>query len=289
MMRPASLSRRHMLAAAAALAATGPAFAEDGPRIVAAGGVVTEILYALGLGDRLVGVDATSLFPAEALKDKPNVGYVRQLSAEGILSLRPTLVIAVDGAGPPDALKLVAEAGVRVERLAEDLSEQGIVARIRAVGRLAGAVDRAEALASVVEAHFATLKVERDRIAAKKRILFVLSLQNGRATVGGRHSSADAIIRLAGGINAAEGIDGYKPITDEAIIAAAPDVVLVMARGGDHALSAATVFAMPAFSATPAAAAKSLVAMDPLYLLGFGPRTPEAARDLMIASGAVTK
>ncbi|QCK86929.1 hemin ABC transporter substrate-binding protein [Phreatobacter aquaticus] len=277
------LTRRHLLAAAATLAAPLPALAADEQRIVAAGGVITEILYALGLGDRLVGVDSTSLFPADALKDKPNVGYVRQLSAEGILSLRPSLVIAVEGAGPPDALKLVAEAGVKVERLAEDLSEQGIVQRIRAVGRLAGAGDRAEALGNAVEAHFAALKLERDRIASRKRILFVLSLQNGRATVGGRNSSADAIIRLAGGINAADNVEGYKPMTDEGIIAAAPDVVLVMARGGDHALSAADVFRLPAFSATPAAAAAKLVAMDPLYLLGFGPRTPEAARDLMVA------
>ena len=279
-----NLTRRHVLAAAVVAATPVSAFAAQDPRIVAAGGVITEILYALGLGDRVVGVDSTSLFPAEAMKDKPNVGYVRQLSAEGILSLRPDLVIAVDGAGPPDALKLVAEAGVKVERLAEDLSEHGIVARIRTVGQLAGAGDKAETLARAVEAHFAALKLERDRMTSRKRILFVLSLQNGRATVGGRNSSADAIIRLAGGINAADTLEGYKPITDEGIIAAAPDVVLVMARGGDHALTAADLFRLPAFSATPAAATARLVAMDPLYLLGFGPRTPEAARDLMAAA-----
>lgn len=86
-------------------------FAQTPERIVAAGGVITEVLYALGLQDRLVGIDSTSQFPAEALKDKPNIGYVRALSAEGVLSLRPSLVMAITSAGPPDAISLLNEAG----------------------------------------------------------------------------------------------------------------------------------------------------------------------------------
>lgn len=279
------LTRRGALAGLG-LSALSPALlgAQPAPaqRLVAAGGVVTEILYALGCQDLIVGVDTTSLHPAEALQTKPNVGYVRALSAEGILSLRPTAVLAIEGAGPPDALKLVAEAGVAVERIGEDTSEAGVVARIRAIGRFAGVPDRAEALTARVQQDFATLKTARDALPEKKRVLFVLSLQNGRAIVGGRGSSADAIIAEAGAVNAAQAVEGYKPVTDEGIIAAAPDVVLMMARG-NHAASATDVFALPAFSATPAAARKALVTMDGLYLLGFGPRTPQAARDLMAA------
>ncbi|WP_246088468.1 heme/hemin ABC transporter substrate-binding protein [Phreatobacter stygius] len=260
------------------------ALAQAAPqRIVAAGGVITEILYALGLQDQIVGVDTTSLHPPQALKDKPNVGYVRALSAEGVLSLKPTLVIAIDGAGPPDTIKLIAEAGIRVERLGEDLTPKGIVERIRAVGRLANATPQADTLADAIDKRFQALAREREALAARKRVLFVLSLQNGRVVVGGRHSGADAIITLAGAVNAAEAVDGYKPLTDEGVIAAAPDVVLVMQRG-DHALSPSDVFGLPAFAATPAARNRSLVSMDGLYLLGFGPRTPEAAHDLMAAA-----
>lgn len=287
MTAPLPLTRRTALTGAAgfALSLSAPATLRaqaETQRLVAAGGVITEILYALGREDLLVGVDTTSLHPAEALKTKPNIGYVRALSAEGILSLRPTRVIAIEGAGPPDALKLVAEAGVAVERISEDTSEAGVVARIRAIGRLAGVPDRAEALANRVQQDFAALKTEREALSAKKRVLFVLSLQNGRAIVGGRGSSADAIIAEAGAVNAASAVDGFKPVTDEGIIAAAPDVVLMMARG-NHAANPAEVFALPAFSATPAATQKALVTMDGLYLLGFGPRTPQAARDLMAA------
>ncbi|MBY0360317.1 MAG: ABC transporter substrate-binding protein [Phreatobacter sp.] len=275
-------SRRTLLAATAGLVFSARPGSSAERRIVAAGGVITEILYALGRQDLLVGVDSTSLHPAEAMREKANVGYVRALSAEGVLSLRPTDLLAVDGAGPPDTVKLIAEAGVKVARISEDTTEAGVAARIRMIGRIADVADRAEALATRVEAGFAALKQQRDALAARKRVLFVLSLQNGRVMVGGARSSADAIIRLAGAVNAAETVEGYKPLTDEGLIAAAPDVVLMM-KHNEHAASPEQVFGQAALSTTPAARTRSLVAMDGLYLLGFGPRTPEAARDLMAA------
>ena len=249
-------------------------------RIVAVGGVVTEILYALGQENLIAAVDTTSLHPLQALKDKPNIGYFRALSAEGVLSTKPSLIIAVEGAGPLDAIKLLTEAGVRVARVPDEASEAGVIAKIEAVSALVNADRSAPALVEMVKAGFKQLTVDRDRVVKPRRILFVLALQNGRPMVGGRNSAADAIIRLAGGINAGTDVDGYKPMTDEAVIAAAPDLILMMSRGANPAHSA-DVFALPAFSATPAATARSLVTMDGLYLLGFGPRTPDAAHDLM--------
>lgn len=270
------------LAAALAAAAASAAAAAPPERLVSAGGVVTEILYALGADDRIVGVDTTSVHPPQALEDHPDVGYVRALSAEGVLSLAPDRVVAVDAAGPPDALALIRSAGVPITIVGEEPSEAGVLARIRTIGALVGEEARAEALAAEVEAGFAELASARETIGEPVRVLFVLSLQNGRAMVGGVGTSADAIIRLAGAVNAASVIDGYKPVTDEAIVEAAPDVVLSIARG-DHALDAAEVFALPAFALTPAAEGRRLVTMDGLALLGFGPRTPQAARDLMRA------
>jgi len=261
----------------------GRAVAQTPDRIVAAGGVITEVIYALGLQDRLVGVDTTSQFPPEALKDKPNIGYVRALSAEGVLSLKPSLVLAIDGAGPPDALSLLNEAGLRMVRIPEDASADGVVTKIEAIGAVIGAAEPARQLAARTKAGFEELAGMRSRLPAKRRILFVLSLQNGRTLVGGRNSTADAIIALAGGINVADAIEGYKPMSDEAVMAAAPDVVLMMRNSGSHNTTTEQLFAMPAFSQTPAAARKSHVVMDGLYLLGFGPRTPAAARDLMAA------
>ena len=268
------------------LAATliaSPVFAQEArtDRLVSIGGAVTEILYDLGLEDRIVGVDTTSLFPEEALKQKPNVGYMRALSAEGVLSLKPSLVVAVEGSGPPDALALVREAGLSLAMVPDEQTPEGVLKKIAAIGKLVHAEPAAAELSKTVEAHFASLGALRQKITKPQRVLFVLSLQNGRALVAGSKSAADGMIGLAGGVNAAAGFDGYKAMTDEAIIGAAPDLILMM-NTGNHA-AATDVFALPAFSATPAAAKKALVTMDGLYLLGYGPRTPEAARDLMAA------
>ncbi len=257
--------------------------AQTPERIVVAGGVITEVLYALGLQDRIVGVDTTSQFPPEALKDKPSIGYVRALSAEGVVSLRPSLVIAMNGAGPPAALSLLNEAGVRMAMIPDDPSEDGVVTRIEAIGAVVGAAGPAKALAERTRTSFAELARMRDRLARKPRVLFVLSLQNGRVMVGGRNSSAAAMIAHAGAVNAAEAVEGYKPMSDEAIIEAAPDAILMMRNSSSHTITTDALFAMPAFARTPAAGKRAHIVMDGLYLLGFGPRTPAAARDLMAA------
>ena len=252
----------------------------DASRIVTIGGSITEIVYDLGLQDRIVGLDTTSVYPPEALKNAASVGYMRALSAEGILSLRPSAVIAVDGSGPPAALKLVSDAGVPIAMIHDEPSADGIVAKIEAIGGQLGASVGALKLADETRARFDLVQAMRGEVAKPKRVLFVLSLQNGRPMVGGHGTSADAAIRLAGGVNAADGVEGFKPMTDEAVIAAAPDVVLKMTNGAMVG-AADDVFGLPAFSQTPAAATKALIGMDGVYLLGFGPRTPDALRDLM--------
>ena len=252
----------------------------DSSRIVSIGGAVTETIYALGLEGRIIGVDTTSLYPPEALKRAPNVGYMRALSAEGILSLKPSWVIAIDGSGPPAALKLVSDAGVPLTIIHDDPSPDGVAVKIETIGKLLGAEEKAVTLANETRARFALVEHMRPRTAKPPRVLFILSLQNGRPMVGGRGTAADSIIHLAGGANAADAIEGYKPMTDEGIIAAAPDVILKM-NNGNMVGGKDDIFALPAFSATPAAAKRALIGMDGLYILGFGPRTPDAVRELM--------
>ena len=275
-----------LLAAVSLLLPAGlasPALGQAQERIVAVGGVITEVIYALSLQDRIAGVDSTSQFPANALRDKKNVGYVRALSAEGVLSLKPSLVMMIEGAGPPGAVSLLNESGVRIARIPDDTSADGVAAKIEAIGAALGAAEPAGRLAAQTRARFEELATLRGAVAKPRRVLFVLSLQNGRVMVGGRNSSADAIIRHASGVNVADGIEGYKTMTDEAIMAGAPDMILMMRNSSNHNTTPDELFAMPAFAETPAAKQKRLTTMDGLYLLGFGPRTPLAARDLMAA------
>jgi iron complex transport system substrate-binding protein len=284
-----AIRRRGMVAAALAFisvtslpARSGEPQPMDSSRIVSIGGAVTETIYALGLEARIVGVDTTSLYPPEALKRAPNVGYMRALSAEGILSLKPSWVIAIDGSGPPAALKLVSETSVPLTMVHDDPSPEGVAAKIETIGKLLGAEEKAVALANETRTRFALVEHMRPQTPKSPRVLFVLSLQNGRPMVGGRGTAADAMIRLAGGANAADAIDGYKPMTDEGIITAAPDVILKM-NNGNMVGAPDDIFSLPAFAATPAAANRALIAMDGLYLLGFGLRSPDAVRDLMAA------
>ncbi|ALA20456.1 MULTISPECIES: hemin ABC transporter substrate-binding protein [Chelatococcus] len=285
------LSRRALngLLATALLLAPAPlALAQAGEppggnRIVAVGGAVTEILYALGLEARIAAVDTTSTFPEQALKEKPNVGYVRALPAEGIIALNPSHVIAIGNAGPPDAIRLIKETGVPFTQLPDEPTPEGIVGKIETIGRLTGTEAKADVLAAEVRRSFADLAATRERIEKPVKALFVLAMQNGRPLVGGHATSADAILRLAGAENAAGAIEGFKPMTDEAIIAAAPDVIVMMANGGHAAGRAEEVFAAPAFAGTPAASRRALVTMDGQLVLGFGPRAPQAAGELMRA------
>jgi heme transport system substrate-binding protein len=248
-------------------------------RIVSVGGAVTEILYALGLEDRVVGIDVTSLYPAKALSEKANVGYMRQLSPEGILGLNPQLILAIEGAGPKETLSVLKEAKVPFSTVPEVFSEQGILDKIKFVADEMGVKQRGVCLAEAVSSDLQSVHALRDRISSKRRVMFVMSLVNGRAMVAGQKTAADAIIALAGGSNAIDDYDGYKPVSEEAIVAAKPDVILTMQRSADSVTSE-VVFANSAFALTPAATTKSFITMDGLYLLGFGPRTAAAAHDL---------
>lgn len=254
---------------------------ENPARIVSIGGAITEILYALGFEDRLAGVDATSLFPPAALRDKPNVGYWRQLSPEGVLGLNPSLVLAMQGSGPKEAIEVLEAAKVPLVMVPETFSEQGLLDKIALVGRAMDAAPRAECLTRAVAGDLAQLRDLRGKVAKPVRVMFVMSLLNGRVLAAGKKTAANEIVQLAGAVNAIDGFEGYKPINDEAIIAARPDVVLSIGRGKDS-VEADAVFAHPALALTPAAASKAFISMEGLYLLGFGPRTAAAARDLSV-------
>jgi iron complex transport system substrate-binding protein len=253
----------------------------DPARIVSIGGAITEILYALGFEDRLAGVDTTSLYPPAALRDKPNVGYMRQISAEGVLGLNPSLVLAVQGAGPKETMDVLEAAKVPLVVVPDIFSEQGLLDKIRLVGHAMGADERAECLTAVVTGDLAQLRELRARVATPVRVMFVMSLLNGRVMAAGKNTAANEIIALAGAVNAIDGYDGYKIISDEAIVAAKPDAVLSIQRGNDS-VDAEAVYVHPAFALTPVAANKTFISMEGLYLLGLGPRTAAAARDLSI-------
>lgn len=253
----------------------------DASRIVALGGTVTEILYALGLEDAVVAVDVTSTFPARAA-GKPSVGYVRALSAEGVLALGPSLILATEDAGPRDAVAVLERASVPLLVVPGAHDAAGVGDTIRFVAEAAGVPEKGAALADAVAADLAAVAAMKDRLPARRKAVFVLGLSGGAPMVAGSGTAAADIFALAGIDNALAAIDGYKPASDEAVIAAAPDAIVLMAER-NHALSDEAVLALPAFAATPAGASRCLIRKSGTYLLNFGPRTAHAARDLAAA------
>lgn len=281
------MKRRHALlgglgtaAGAAWPAASLPVRAQQKqPRIVSVGSSITEIVYALGAEKLLVGVDTTSLYP-EAARALPQVGYMRALSAEGVLSLKPTLIIATTAAGPAGTLEQLKATGIEVMILPDLYDYDSVAAKIAAVGRVTGKVAEAEAMIAKGREAMTTLSGKLKTAAAHPRVLFLLSMGGGAPQAAGRDTAAAGIIRLAGGVNAIDGYSGYRPLTPEAVIASKADFVLVtrqtvQAMGGLQA-----ILDQPSLNRTPAGKAGKVLEFDALLLLGFGPRTPQAAAEL---------
>lgn len=251
----------------------------DTSRVVAIGGSLTEIVYLLGEQERLVARDSTSVYPDEALALR-DVGYMRALSPEGVLSVQPSLILMLAGSGPPETIEVLEKASVPVVMVPERFDRAGILAKVEAVGKALGVGDRARELAARVEADTLAAENATAGIAERARILFVLSMQGGRILAAGTGTAADGVIAMAGAENAVTGYAGYKQLSDEAVIEAAPDVILAMERGGGGEIAADELLAHPAIAATPAGRDGRVIRMDGSFLLGFGPRTASAVREL---------
>jgi iron complex transport system substrate-binding protein len=253
----------------------------DASRVISIGSSVTEILYALGQSERVVAVDTTSLFPPEALKSKPNVGYYRQLSPEGVIGLAPSVILAVEGSGPKEAVSVLQAAAIPFVQIPDRFSGDGIIEKIRIVAKAVGAEAAGECLAQRVAGELQTMARLRQAITQPLRTVFILSFMNGRPMVAGRNTAADGVMHMAGAVNVFDSSEGYKLVSDEALVAGAPDAVVAMQRPGLD-LDAKSVFTHAAFRPTPAASQNRFLAMDGLYMLGFGPRTAQAARELSL-------
>jgi iron complex transport system substrate-binding protein len=255
------------------------AHADESPkRILTLGSDITEIVYSLGEGQRIAGRDSTSVYPPEA-ETLPDVGYFRQLGAEGLLSLKPDLIIASASAGPPEVLQQIASTGVKILTMPDKMSADGLIEKVGEIARAIGAEAKGAELAASLTRDIASASAEIARLPGKPKVLFIISSGGGAPQAAGRATAADAMIALTGGENVFAAHEGYKPISLEAAAAAGPDAIAMM----EHTLKAMGgvdgVIANPALSFTPAAKSKRVVGRNGSYLLSFGPRLPKAMLD----------
>lgn len=275
------LSRRQLLALATAVPISSHASHAShatAARVVSVSGALTEIVYALGAERLLVGRDSSSVYPAAA-RALPEVGYMRTLSAEGLLSLTPSMILASEEVGPPAVLRQLELARVPLHMLRAEHRFEGLLSRVERSGSLLDREAAAEQLAGRLRSDWQSgqQRVQQLTAAGKPpRVLFVLAHSMAQLRIAGRDTAADAVIAYAGARNALGGlgVNGYKQLTPEAAIAAAPDVILTTNEGLRAAGGIEPLLQVPGLAQTPAGRARRVVGFDALELLAFGPRLP---------------
>ncbi len=258
--------------------------ASPNERLISLGGGLTEVVFALGAENQLVGTDTTSLYPVAA-QQTPKVGYLRSLSAEGLLSLRPTSLVASSDAGPPVVLDQLRSARVRVELVPIDHTWAEVQRKVQAVGRATSKMAESRLLQDRLETEWqdSLSFIAAYKPARPPRVMFILS-HSGSPMVSGSGTAADAVIRFIGARNALSGFQGYRPMTAEAVAAASPDVVLLTTQGLEAMGGAEPFWSRPEWRLTSAwrqrQSRETLIHRDALELLGFTPRLPGLVRDL---------
>lgn len=252
---------------AAPIALSAPA------RIISVGGANTELVCALGACEKLVAVDTSSVFP-ENLKPLQKIGYSRSLSTEGILAQKPDLIIIDEDAGPPNVIAKLESMKIPLVKVSTGSTVEDAKKRMKSIALALGEEKKGEKLIADFDASLARLaKFQKD--VNKKRVMFIYARGGKHLMVAGENTATATLINLMGGTNAIQGMDGFKPLTAEAVAAAKPDIILMTQSGAESLGGVEGVFALPGLKITPAAAKKTLLLDDDLRLLTIGPRTAE--------------
>jgi len=254
------------------------ASADSPERIVTVGGAATEIVFALGAGDRVVAVDLSSTYPA-AVEQLPQVGYIRNITPEGILSMKPDLVVTTESLGPPPAKAMLKQLKMPIVWLPEPNSVEALETSLAEVAEKVGGEDRATAIKAAVDAAIEKAQANSANWGDKPTVVFFLSPPGAGSAgmAGGEGTRSAELIRLAGGKNAATGFSNFQPMSIEALIEIDPDVIIVGLSDG-HGASPQSLTAfkqLPGVSAV-AALRDGAVFGVPLDDLSFGPRLGEA-------------
>ncbi|MFN3886820.1 MAG: hemin ABC transporter substrate-binding protein [Aquabacterium sp.] len=255
-------------------------------RIVSVHGCLTEVIYLLRAESQLVGTDTTSTYPSAA-QQTTKVGYMRSLSAEGLLALRPTAVLGTEEAGPPVVLAQLRQAGVPVQLTAAQHRFEDVLSKVKAVGQATGRQDQAAQLGADLTRRWRQTQqrvaqaraLRHARSAAAPRVLFLMA-HGGTALTAGQDTGAHAVLDLLGVTNALQGVRGYKPLNAESAAAAQADIVLTTTESLAFLGGASRLWQLPGLAHTPAARHERLVALDAMGMLGFGPRMPAVLDEL---------
>ena len=247
--------------------------ASNTEKVVVAGGSLTEIMYFLGLQQKIVALDVTSSYPKEA-KKLPSIGYVRALSTEGVLSLDPTLVIGENDMGPENVVEQIKRTNIDLRIIPETHSAEGIKSKVLCLGAIFDLNDKTkkkvnDELIPLID----DLKdIQKKNEKLKKRILLILSMQGTSPVVAGLGTAGDGFIKMTGASNVITEFEGWKPVSPESLILSNPDYILITSRGMRSFKSIDELVKQPALSLTNAAKNRNVIDINGMAMLGFGPR-----------------
>ena len=249
-------------------------------KIVVAGGSITEIVYFLGMEDKLVGVDITSNFPKEAKKLK-SIGYLRNLSIEGILSLSPGLVLAEEDIGPPIIINQLRKTSIDLRIIKEKNNLNGIRNKIMCISKILNtSLDENEDFIEFENKLHMVRKLKKINSEKIKKILLILMMRGASPVVAGKNTSGQGFIDMIGHENSMNDLNGWKPVSSEEIIKKNPDYIIITKRAFKNFSSLDQFLSVPGISSTLAAKKKNIIVKDGMSMLGFGPRTINVALDI---------
>lgn len=202
--------------------------ATESQRIISAGAGVTELIVKLDASSQLVAVDSTSRLPPSLTL--PVVGYHRQLASEGLLSLKPTLLIGSDEMGPDTTLKQLQSAGVKIEKLSSRADVATLKQNIQTLGKLLAKEQQAKQLQQAVDAQITALQTGKHGLKKSPRLLYLMIHPGRPPMVAGGNTAASTLITLAGGENPAASLSNYQLLSLESLLAMKPDGLLVSQR-----------------------------------------------------------
>jgi len=256
--------------------------AKNSNSIVVAGGSITEIIYFLNLQNKLVGVDITSNYPLKA-KKLPSIGYIRNLSIEGLLSLKPNLILAEESIGPPIILKQLNKTSVEFRIIKNNYTLEGINEKFLCISKILDVeiknnidykkfVNNVKKLKSFV----------KNNNKEKKDILLILMMKGTSPIIAGKNTSGHGFIKMIGQNNSMDKVSGWKPVSSEQILIANPNYIIVTKRALKDFTSIEKFLKLPGISSTKAAKNKNIFIKDGMSLLGYGPRTINVAKEILI-------
>ena len=256
--------------------------ADDPSRIVSIGSSITEIIYFLNSQDQIIAIDITSNFPEDA-KKFPSVGYIRNLSAEGLLSTNPSIIISEDDIGPKNIIKQIQDTKTELRIIPEEQTLNGIIQKIQCVGNIIGQQEEAEEkISSEINPVINKIKeIKKEKDLSNIKIMMILSTEGNSTVVAGSNTSGDSFIKMLGATNIFESINGWKAVTAETILLKNPDYIIIPEKDLHKQSNVNTISENMILKETNAGKNNGYIIKDGMAILGYGPRTIFTLMDVL--------